>query len=111
MPGPPVTMGCVVTLTPGPAGVPDTGAIISIPQVLVTATGMPLAVAGSMCQLINSITGVPYVLPIPPTGCSTGVTVTGMALVRLGDRIPAGPGILLIVGPPVMPTLVDSFPP
>ena len=111
MPGPPVTIGCVVTLTPGPAGVPDTGAIISIPQVIATSTGMPLAVAGSTCTMINSVTGIPYPLPIPSLGCSTGVTVTGMALVRVGDRIPAGPGILLINGPPVLPTLTDTFPP
>lgn len=111
MPGPPVTLGCVVTLTPGAAVIPDAGTIISIPQVLVTSTGLPLAVAGSVCQMINSLTGIPYPLPIPPLGCSTGVTVTGMALVRMGDRIPAGPGILIIGGPPVMPTLVDTFPP
>lgn len=111
MPGPPVTIGCMVTLTPGAAGPPDTGTIVSIPQAIVTSTGMPLAVAGSTCQMINSVTGIPYPLPIPPLGCSTGVTVTGMALVRSGDRIVVGPAILLIGGPPVLPTLTDTFPP
>lgn len=111
MPGPPVTLGCMVTLSPGAAGPPDTGTIISIPQALVTFTGIPLAVAGSVCQMINSLTGVPYPLPIPPPGLSTGVTITGMALVRMGDRIPVGPAILLIGGPPAVPTITDPFPP
>lgn len=111
MPGPPVTLGCVVVLTPGATGVPDTGSIIFIPPPFITATGLPLATAGSVCQMINSLTGVPYPLPIPPLGCSTGVTNVGMPLVRLGDRIVVGPAILLISGPPAAPYMNDLFPP
>jgi hypothetical protein len=77
----------------------------------VSASGMPLATAGASCQMINSLSGVPYVIPIPPLGASTGVTVSGLALVRLGDSIVVGPGILLVAGVPPMPTLVDTFPP
>lgn len=111
MPGPPVTLGCIVVLTPGATGVPDTGAIISIPPPFLTFSGIPLATVGSVCQMINSLTGVPYPLPITPLGCSTGVTNSGMALVRMGDRIIMGPAILLISGPPVTPTIIDTFPP
>ena len=111
MPGQPVTIGCTVTLTPGAAGPPDSGTIVSIPQVIATVGGMPLAVSGSMCQMINTVTGVPYTIPIPPVGCSTGVKIAGMSLVRMGDRIPVGPGILLIVGPPAAPFFNDIWPP
>jgi len=111
MPGPPVTIGAIVTLTPGAAGPPDTGVLTAIPQTLVTANGMPLAVVGSTCQMINSLTGIPYPMVIAPLGASTGVTAAGMALVRLGDRIVLGPAILLIAGVPPMPTLIDTFPP
>ena len=107
MPGPPVSIGCAVMLTPGAAGPPDTGVITVIPQVLVTAGGMPLAVIGSICQMVNSLSGVPYPLPIGPLG-STGVTINGQALVRLGDQIPSGPGILTILGPPAAPFLNDQ---
>lgn len=111
MPGPPVTIGAVVTLTPGATGVPDAGVLIAVPMPFVTANGMPLATAGSTCQMINSLTGVPYPIVIPPLGASTGVTIGGMAVVRLGDRIVVGPAILLVAGVPPMPTLVDTFPP
>lgn len=111
MPGPPVTIGAIVTLTPGAAGVPDTGVIISVPMPFVTANGMPLATAGSTCQMINSLTGIPYPIVIPPLGASLGVKVSGLALVRLGDRIVMGPAILLVAGVPPLPTLVDTFPP
>jgi uncharacterized Zn-binding protein involved in type VI secretion len=111
MPGPPVTIGAIVTLTPGAAGVPDAGVLTVIPLPFVTANGMPLATVGSTCQMINSLTGVPYPMVITPVGASTGVTSSGMALVRLGDRIAIGPAILLIAGVPPMPTLIDTFPP
>lgn len=111
MPGPPVTIGAIVTLTPGATGVPDTGVIISIPPPFLLANGMPLATVGSTCQMINSLTGVPYPIVIPPLGASLGVTKAGLALVRLGDRIVMGPAILLVAGVPPMPTLIDTFPP
>src|SRR5882672_4742965 len=107
MPGPPVTVGCAVMLSPGAAGPPDSGVIVSIPQTAVTAGGMPLAVTGSICQMVNSITGVPYPLPIGNLG-STGVTVSGMALVRMGDMIPSPPGIMQILGPPAAPYVSDT---
>jgi uncharacterized Zn-binding protein involved in type VI secretion len=111
MPGQPVTIGCAVLLTPGASGPPDSGVIVSIPQVIASAAGMPLAVSGSICQMTNSVTGVPYPLVILPTGCSTGVRINGMNLVRMGDRIPIGPGTLLIVGPPAASFFNDSWPP
>lgn len=107
MPGPPVSLGCAVTLTPGASGPPDTGFISVITQVTATAGGLPLATAGSMCQMINSLSGVPYVLPIGPLG-STSVTVDGQALVRIGDLIPSGPGVLMILGPPAAPYILDQ---
>ncbi|MFX0194498.1 MAG: hypothetical protein ACFFCW_00125 [Candidatus Hodarchaeota archaeon] len=110
MPGPPVTIGCNVILTPGAAGPPDSGVIVSILQTQVTASGMPLAVIGSICQMINSFTGVPYPLPIGPIA-SSGVKINGMSLVRMGDRIPSGPGVLLIAGPPAATNINDSWPP
>lgn len=108
MSGPPVSLGCVVIVTPGAAGPPDTGAIISVPQTTVTAGGVPVAVAGSMCQMVNSMSGVPYPLTIGSMGASTGVTVDGAALVRMGDQILSGPGLLMIVGPPAAPFAVDG---
>jgi hypothetical protein len=108
MPGPPVSIGCAVLLSPGAAGPPDSGVISVITQVIAVADGMPLAVAGSMCAMVNSVSGAPYVLPIGRPGASTGVTVDGAALVRLGDRIPSGPGVLTILGPPAAPYLSDG---
>lgn len=110
MPGMPVSMGCVVSVTPGAAGAPDTGAIVGIFQTTVTAGGLPLAVAGSLCTMVNSVTGVPYPLVIGPLA-STGVTVGGMALVRMGDMIPSPPGILTIIGPPAAPFVTDTSAP
>jgi len=107
MPGPPVTIGCAVVLTPGAAGAPDSGFITVVTQATATAGGMPLATVGSMCQMVNSVTGAPYPLPIGPGG-SGSVTIDGAALVRMGDQIPSGPGILLIIGPPAVPYVVDQ---
>ncbi|HEV2756804.1 MAG TPA: hypothetical protein VG318_13630 [Actinomycetota bacterium] len=109
MPGPPVSMGCTVMITPGAAGPPDTGAIIAIFPPVITAGGMPLATSGSLCLMVNSVTGIPYPLPIGPVA-STGVTVGGRALVRMGDRIPTPPGILLVLGPPAAPYVLDRWP-
>ena len=64
MAGPAVSIGCAVLLTPGAAGPPDSGFISVITQTAVTANGVPLATVGSICQMINSVSGVPYVLPI-----------------------------------------------
>ena len=58
--------------------------------------------------MVNSVSGAPYPLPIGSAGASTGVTVTGQALVRLGDSIPSGPGILTILGPPAAPFVTDG---
>ncbi|HMC09250.1 MAG TPA: hypothetical protein VKL22_08015 [Actinomycetota bacterium] len=107
MPGPPVSIGCAVMVTPGAAGPPDSGVIVGITQAAVTANGMPLAVTGSLCQMVNSLTGAPYPLTIGPLA-STGVTVSGNALVRMGDMIPSPPGILTILGPPAAPFVTDT---
>lgn len=110
MPGPPVTIGAMVTVTPGAAGPPDTGTIIVVLPPFVTSSGMPLATSGSICQMINSVTGVPYPLVIGPVA-SSGVRVAGRPLVRLGDNIPSPPGILTILGPPAPGAVVDQWPP
>lgn len=110
MPGLPVSIGCMVIVTPGAAGAPDSGVITIIPQTTVTASGMPLAVAGSICMMVNSVTGVPYPLVIGPLG-SSGVLVGGAPLVRVGDQIPSPPGILSILGPPAAPFITDGNPP
>ena len=109
MPGPPVSIGCAVLLSPGAAGPPDSGVIVSVPQATLSASGMPLAVVGSVCQMINSVSGVPYPLPIA-SGGSAGVSVAGAALLRLGDVIPAGPGMLTLLGPPAAPFVTDTGP-
>ncbi len=111
MSGPPVSLGCAVVLTPGAAGAPDSGVITVITQVAATANGQPLAVTGSMCQMINSVSGVPYPLPIGTAGASTGVKVDGQALVRVGDQIPSGSGVLMIIGPPAAPFVSDGSAP
>lgn len=108
MSGPPVSAGCSVVLTPGAAGPPDSGVITVITQTTATAGGLPLAVTGSQCAMVNSVSGAPYLLPIGSVGASTGLTVDGAALVRVGDRIPSGPGVLLIVGPPAAPFVSDG---
>ncbi len=110
MPGPPVTIGAVVVITPGVTGAPDTGAIIAILPPVITANGLPLATSGSICQMINSLTGAPYPLVIGPLA-SSGVRVGGRALVRVGDRIPTPPGILTVLGPPAAPFVIDQWPP
>ena len=111
MSGPPVSLGCAVLLTPGAAGPPDTGVIVAVTQVTAMAGGMPLAVTGSICQMVNSVSGVPYPLPIGSAGASTGVTIEGQALVRMGDMIPSGSGVLMILGPPAAPTVIDGSAP
>ena len=110
MPGPPVSIGCSVIITPGASGPPDTGTILGICPPVITAGGMPLATTGSICVMINSISGIPYPLPIGPVA-SSGVTVGGRGLVRLGDRIPTPPGILMILGPPAAPFINDQWAP
>ena len=107
MPGPPVSIGCAVLLTPGAAGPPDSGVITAVFQTCATANGMPLATAGSLCQMINSLSGAPYPLPIGPGG-SSSVLVGGQPLVRVGDQIPSGPGMMLILGPPAAPFVTDT---
>ncbi len=107
MPGPPVTIGCAVILSPGAAGPPDSGFISVILQSTVNAGGLPLATVGSICQMINSISGAPYPLPIGAGG-SSSVQIAGGALVRMGDMIPSGPGVLTILGPPAAPHFIDQ---
>lgn len=97
-------------VTPGATAAPDTGVIVGIFQSCLTAGGMPLAVSGSLCTMVNSVTGVPYPLAIGPLA-STGVSVGGMGLVRMGDQIPSPPGILSILGPPAAPFVQDTSPP
>jgi|SRR5436190_16726881 len=108
MPGPPVSVGCSVILSPGAAGAPDSGVITTILQSTITASGMPLAVGGSLCSMVNSVSGAPYMLPLGSVGVSTGVTVDGQGLVRVGDMIPSGPGIMSILGPPAAPFVSDG---
>ena len=108
MPGPPVSIGCAVVLAPGAAGPPDSGVIIAVMQTAAIANGMPLATIGSLCQLVNSVSGVPYVLPLGPAGGSTSVLIAGQALVRVGDQIPSGPGVIAILGPPAAPFITDT---
>lgn len=107
MPGPPVSIGCAVVLSPGASGPPDSGVIVAVTQTIATAGGMPLATSGSICQMVNSVSGVPYPLPIGPGG-SSSILVNGQALVRVGDAIPSGPGVLTIIGPPAAPYVSDT---
>lgn len=107
MPGPPVSIGCAVILSPGAAGPPDSGVIMLITQSIALAGGMPLATVGSQCQMVNSVSGAPYMLPIGQGG-SSGVKIDGQGLVRVGDMIPSGPGILQILGPPAAPFVNDT---
>ena len=110
MPGPPVSIGAMVMVSPGASGPPDTGTIIVVLPPFIMANGMPLATSGSICMMINSVWGFPYPLVIGPLA-STGVNVSGKALVRLGDNIPSPPGILTILGPPAAPFITDQSPP
>lgn len=111
MPGPPVSLGCSVLLSPGAAGPPDSGVITAVLQATLSSGGMPLAVTGSECTMVNSLSGASYKLPIGRPGASTGVRVDGQALVRVGDRILTGPGVLTILGPPAAPFVTDGNPP
>ncbi|MCP4600666.1 MAG: hypothetical protein GY847_09070 [Proteobacteria bacterium] len=109
MPGAPVSIGCSVVLSPGMAGPPDSGVITTITQSIAMAGGMPLATIGSMCQMVNSVSGAPYTLPIGMgAGGSAGVKINGQNLVRMGDMIPSGPGIMSILGPPAAPFITDG---
>jgi hypothetical protein len=92
----------------GAAGAPDSGVIVAVMQSAALAGGLPLATAGSLCQMVNSVTGVPYPLPIPASGVSTGLTIAGQGLVRMGDHIPAGSGVLSVLGPPAAPWITDG---
>ena len=106
MPGSPVTIGCSVMLSPGAAGPPDSGTIMIIMPGGPTAGGMPLATFGSMCLMVNSLSGVPYTLPIGRS--PSQVSASSQPLVRLGDMISSGPGMLSILGPPAAPYVTDS---
>lgn len=110
MPGPPVSIGCNVMLIPGASGPPDLGTITVVFPPFVTANGMPLATAGSLCMMVNSVLGFPYPVLIGPTG-SSGVLVGGRPVVRLMDTIPSPPGMLLVLGPAAVPFVVDTWPP
>jgi hypothetical protein len=103
-----VSIGCAVVVTPGMAGAPDSGVIVSVLQATVTAGGMPLATAGSICSMVNSVSGAPYPLVIGSAGASTGILIQGQPLVRIGDQIPSGPGVLMILGPPAAPFISDG---
>jgi hypothetical protein len=94
-------------LSPGLLGAPDTGTIILVPPGGPTAGGQPLAIVGSMCLMVNSVFGFPYPLPIGPLSLSQA-RVSGQGLVRLGDSIPSGPGVMTILGPPAAPYVVDN---
>jgi hypothetical protein len=94
-------------LSPGLSGPPDTGTIVVVPPGGPTAGGQPLALVGSLCLMVNSVWGFPYPLPIGPLSPSQ-VRVSGQPLVRVGDNIPSGPGLLTILGPPAAPYVVDS---
>lgn len=106
MPGPPVTIGCSVLLTPGIAGLPDSGTITIILPGGPSANGMPLATVGAICTMINSFSGAPYPMPIGPLSPS-GVSGANQPLVRIGDAIPSGPGVMTILGPPAAPFVMD----
>jgi hypothetical protein len=110
MPGLPVSIGTAVVVTPGAAGPPDSGFITVVFPPIITANGLPLATAGSVCTMINSLSGIPYPLVIGPLA-SSGVSVVGRGLVRMGDMIPSPPGVLTILGPPAAPFVIDQWPP
>ena len=110
MPGPPVSIGAMVMVSPGASGPPDTGTIIVVLPPFITANGMPLATTGSICMMVNSVWGFPYPIVIGPLA-STGVSVSGRGLVRMGDNIPSPPGILTILGPPAAPFIIDQSAP
>jgi hypothetical protein len=101
----------VVILTPGAAGPPDTGTITAVFPPFILANGMPLATGGgTLCLMVNSLSGVPYPMVIGPLG-SAGVRVSGKALLRMGDFVPTPPGVMQIVGPPATIGIIDQWPP
>lgn len=104
--GMPVSYGCSVMLSPGMSGPPDSGTITVITSVSPAASGQPLATLGSICLMVNSLTGVPYTLPIGKS--PSLVTASSQALVRTGDSIQSGPGMLTIIGPPAAAWVNDS---
>ncbi|WP_344250062.1 hypothetical protein [Isoptericola hypogeus] len=106
----PVSIGASVVVMPGVTGAPDTGTIVAVLPPVITANGMPLATTGSICTMVNSVSGVPYPLVIGQPA-STGVTVGGRGLVRTLDRIPSGSGVLLVLGPPAATFVVDGWAP
>ena len=111
MPGMPVSIGCMVMLTPGDAGPPDSGTIVAVLPPFITANGMPLATGGgTLCLMVNSISGIPSPMLIGPLG-SSGVRVGGRALLRMGDQVPTPPGIMSILGPPATTSFMDQWPP
>lgn len=110
MPGPPVTIGCQVMISPGASGPPDMGSIIQISPSVITAGGMPLATSGSICLMINSVWGTPYPLEIGPFA-SSGVSIQGNSLVRVGDSIASAFGILTVLGPSAVPFINDQWAP
>jgi hypothetical protein len=97
-------------VSPGASGPPDTGTIIAVFPPFITANGMPLATTGSICMMVNSVWGFPYPIVIGSLA-STGVSVSGRGLVRMGDNIPSPPGILTILGPPAAPFINDQSAP
>jgi len=98
-------------MTPGAAGPPDSGVIVAVLQTALTAGGLPLATAGSICQMVNSVSGAPYPVTIGSAGASTAITIDGQALVRIGDQIPSGPGVLMVLGPPAAAFVSDGSAP
>ncbi|HTG33683.1 MAG TPA: hypothetical protein VLB76_12215 [Thermoanaerobaculia bacterium] len=103
----PVTVGCAVVVSPGASGAPDSGFITNVPQAFVTAGGMPLAISGSLCQMVNSVSGASYPLTVGKGG-SGGVSLSGQALLRVGDQIPSGSGVLTVLGPPAAAFVNDQ---
>lgn len=111
MPGMPVSIGCMVVLTPGAAGPPDSGTIVTVLPPFITANGIPLATGGgTLCLMVNSLTGIPYPMLIGPLG-SSGVRVAGRPLLRMGDLVPTPPGVMTILGPPATAAVTDGWPP
>ena len=109
MPGPPVSVGCAVLVTPGMAGAPDSGVITAILQSAVTAGGMPLATA----RLDLPDGQQRHGRAVPARDRQRGRVDrdhdrTGQPLVRIGDQIPSGPGVLTILGPPAAPFVTDG---
>ena len=58
-------------------------------------------------MMINSVWGFPYMLPIGPLSLSQA-RISGQPLVRVGDSIPSGPGVMTILGPPAAPFITDN---